>query len=121
MAQSAIDWEVAPDSSATYDPDNQWPAVFPIARAPVVRQVGVVKAYTPAKVYGLVEDLAGRCDAVFCIDDVAPGDRSKLGCGQTVTFEMVEGPDGRAAKQIRIDLTSLPPPPHAGLISKGWR
>lgn len=121
MTQSAIDWEVAPTSDAIYDPDNQWPTVFPRRKAQVRRMVGVVKAYTPAKVYGLVEDSASGDDAVFCIDDVFPSDRSKIDRGQPVTFEVVDGPDGRSAKQVRIDLTSLPPLPDPALISKGWR
>lgn len=121
MAQRAIDWEFAPESDQMPDSDIQSPAVLPIPKAPVTRHVGVVKWYSPPKYYGLVETAAHDCDAIFNIEDVAPDDRGKLDCGQAVTFEMVAGPDGHAAKQIRIDGTTLPPVPDDAMISKGWR
>ena len=69
----------------------------------------------PASVPGAADD------AIFNIDDVAPCDRPRLNCGQTVSFELVVGPDGHAAKQIRIDTTTLPPGPDEKHASKGWR
>ena len=69
----------------------------------------------------MVATTAQPCDAIFNIDDVAPDDRARLNCGQAVTFEMIAGPDGPSAKQIRIDGTTLPPPPDDAMISKGWR
>lgn len=118
MAQHAIDWDVAPESDA-YDKDNLPPIVVPIPRRRLTRHVGVVKLYVPAKTYGLVASDTG--DAIFNIDDVAACDRAKLDNGQTVTFEVIEGPDGQTARRIRIDGTTLPPRPDAGLVSKGWR
>jgi cold shock CspA family protein len=120
MTQSAIDWELAPDGEQV-DAGLLLPAVLPRVKKPSTRRVGVVKLYSPRKSYGLVATTEQPCDAIFNIDDVAPGDREQLNCGQTVTFEMVAGPDGHAAKQIRIDATTLPPPPDDALISKGWR
>jgi len=121
MTQRAIDWDVAPEGELTSDSEIRWPAVLPSPKVRAIRHVGVVKAYAPAKTYGLVEEATHRCDAIFSIDDVAPHDRGRLDCGQTVTFEMVEGPDGRLAKQIRIDLTTLPPPPDEAMMLRGWR
>jgi cold shock CspA family protein len=118
MVQHAIDWDVAPDAEI-FDKDNLPPIVFPIARRRLTRHVGVVKLYAPAKAYGLVASDAG--DAIFNIDDVAACDRAKLDNGQTVTFEVYEGPDGQTARRIRIDGTTLPPRPDARLVSKGWR
>ena len=119
MAQRAIEWETAPEGSVS-DPDLRPPIVVPVARRRLTRQVGVVKLYAPAKSYGLVASPATG-DAIFNIDDVAACDRGRLDNGQPVTFEVVEGPDGQTARQIRIDLTTLPPLPDPGLISKGWR
>jgi len=118
MVQYAIDWEVAPEGDTT-DRDNLPPIVVPIPRRRLTRHVGVVKLYAPAKTYGLVASDTG--DAIFNIDDVAACDRATLGNGQTVTFEVVEGPDGQTARRIRVDGTTLPPRPDAGLVSKGWR
>lgn len=118
MAQHAIDWDVAPESDG-YDKDNLPPIVVPRPRRRLTRQVGFVKLYAPAKTYGLVASETG--DAIFSIDDVAACDRAKLDNGQAVTFEVVEGPDGQTARRIRIDGTTLPPRPDAGLVSKGWR
>lgn len=120
MAQRAINWDIAPDSDLPPDSDIQAPIVLPISRPRATRHVGVIKAYAPAKVYGLVAS-AGTADAIFIIDDVAPCDRARLDRGQAVTFEVVEGPEGHTAKQIRIDATTLPPPPGEALLSKGWR
>jgi cold shock CspA family protein len=119
MAQRAIDWEVAPEGDSSYDPDNLPPIVVPRPRRRRTRHVGIVKLYAPAKSYGLVASEAG--DAIFNIDDVEACDRARLDSGQTVTFEVVEGPDGQTARRIRIDATTLPPRPDDGLVSKGWR
>jgi cold shock CspA family protein len=118
MAQHAIDWDVATECDGT-DKDNLPPIVVPRPRRRPTRHVGVVKHYAPAKRYGLVASDTG--DALFNIDDVAACDRAKLDNGQAVTFEVVEGPDGQTARRIRIDGTTLPPRPDAGLVSKGWR
>lgn len=118
MAQRAIEWEVASEGDTT-DKDNLPPIVVPIPRRRLTRHVGVVKLYAPAKSYGLVASDTG--DAIFNIDDVAACDRAKLDNGQPVTFEVFEGPDGQTARHIRIDGTTLPPRPDAGLVSKGWR
>lgn len=118
MVQHAIDWDVAPEVDTT-DKDNLPPIVVPIPRRRLTRHVGVVKLYAPAKTYGLVASDTG--DAIFNIDDVAACDRATLDNGQTVTFEVVEGPDGQTARRIRVDGTTLPPRPDAGLVSKGWR
>jgi len=123
MTQRAIDWDVASNghpAPALADSDIEWPTVLPAPRVKPTRRVGVVKSYTPPKAYGLVEE-ASQGDAIFCIDDVLPNDRPKLGSGQTVTFEVVEGSDGRAAKRIRIDATTLPPAPEPTMVSRGWR
>jgi len=121
MTQHAIDWDVASECEQGFEAGLPVPAVLPVMKARPMRRVGVVKLYSPAKSYDLVATTAQPCDAIFNIDDVAPGDRARLNCGQTVTFEMVAGPDGHAAKQIRIDATTLPPLPDDAMISKGWR
>ena len=121
MSQRAIDWEVASESDQGFEPCLSVPTVLPTMKVRPLRRVGVVKLYSPRKSYGLVATTTQPCDALFSIDDVAPGDRALLNCGQTVTFEIVMGPDGHAAKQIRIDATTLPPPPDDAMISKGWR
>ena len=121
MTQRAMEWDVAPEGDPPADPELLWPAVLPVPKVQPTRHVGVVKAYSPPKIYGLVEDAGNGCDAIFCIDDVDPLDRARIGSGQTVTFEAITGADGLTAKQIRIDATTLPPPPDASLIVKGWR
>jgi cold shock CspA family protein len=118
MVQHAIDWDAVPERDVA-DIDNLPPIVVPRPRRRLTRQVGVVKLYVPAKTYGLVAGETG--DAIFSIDDVAACDRGRLDNGQAVTFEVVEGPDGQTARHIRIDRTTLPPRPDAGLVSKGWR
>ena len=121
MTHRAIDWDIAPQGDASAEPGVYSPAVLPIPKKPITRRVGVVKWYSPPKTYGMVATAGQSCDAIFNIDDVAPGDRPRLNCGQTVSFELVVGPDGHAAKQIRIDATTLPPPPDDKMTSKGWR
>ena len=121
MTQRAIDWDVAPEGDASADLGHFSPAVLPILKMPITRRVGVVKWYSPPKSYGMVATSGQACDAIFNIDDVAPKDRAQLNCGQTVSFELVVGPDGHAAKQIRIDTTTLPAPPDHEMTSKGWR
>lgn len=121
MAHSAINRDVAPEFEARIDARIYVPVVLPRPKVRVTRRVGTVKAYSPSRVYGLVEPAALDSAAIFCIEDVAPGDRAQLDSGQSVTFEMVEGPDGCAAKHIRLDATTLPPPPNEAMISKGWR
>ncbi len=120
MAQRAINWDIAPQSNGN-DPDNLVPSVLPIAKPQATRRVGVIKAYSPRKSYGLVESACNAGDAIFNIDDVVPCDRPKLDSGQTVTFHVVNGPDGLAAKEIRIDATTLPPLPDETRLLKGWR
>lgn len=120
MAQSALDWDVAPQCDTNYDDDIRPPIVLPIVKRRLTRRVGVVKQYAPSKSYGMVVGPSVG-DAIFSIDDVVACDRAKLNSGQPVTFEVVDGPDGKCARRIRIDLTTLPPPPDAGLVSKGWR
>jgi cold shock CspA family protein len=115
MAQRALEWDTASEG----DPDTQPPIVVPIRKLRLTRQVGVVKDYAPPRTYGLVASEKG--DALFSIEDVAAADRAKLFAGQTVTFEIVDGPDGQTARQIRIDATTLPPPPPGDFFSKGWR
>lgn len=118
MVQHAIDWDVAPEGDGI-DKDNLPPIVVPIPRRRLTRHVGIVKLYAPAKSYGLVASDAG--DAIFNIDDVDARDRAMIDNGQPVTFEVDNGPDGQTARRIRIDATTLPPRPDAGLVSKGWR
>ncbi len=120
MAQRAINWDVALANDGPYDPDLQPPVVLPIVRPRPTRRVGVVKQYAPAKTYGLVAS-ADTGDAVFNIDDVAPCDRAKLDSGIAVTFEVASSPDGKIARCIRLDGTSLPPPPDDERMSRGWR
>jgi cold shock CspA family protein len=120
MSHSAIDWELA-SQDPVIDPDVLAPAVLPIFKQHVTRRVGVVKAYSPRKTYGLVETADEHGDAIFNIDDVDPCDRPKLDNGQTVTFHTIAGPDGLAAKEIRIDATTLPPMPDPAMLAKGWR
>lgn len=121
MGQPAINWDTAPEGEPKVDAGMHVPAVMPSPRVRATRRVGVVKAYAPCKIYGLVEPASRDCDAIFCVEDVVPADRACLDSGQSVTFEMVEGPDGYAAKHIRLDATTLPPPPDDAMISKGWR
>jgi cold shock CspA family protein len=121
MAQRAMNWDVAPQDDPAIDPDCMPPTVLPVFRQNATRRVGVVKVYSPQKRYGLVEVVDERSDAIFDVDDVNPCDQAHLDCGQTVTFHAVSGPDGLAAKDIRIDLTTLPPLPHPSLLKKGWR
>lgn len=121
MTQRAMDWDIAPQSDQSAEARAFLPAILPIPKVPTTRRVGIVKWYSPPKSYGMVATMAHPCDAIFNIDDVAPDDRPRLNCGQTVSFELVVGPDGHAAKQIRIDATTLPPPPDDAMASKGWR
>lgn len=121
MAQRAINWDLAAQDEPANAPDNVTPIVFPVAKPHVVRRVGVIKAYSARKRYGLVEVADAHSDAIFDIDDVSPCDQPNLGCGQTVTFRAVTGPDGLAAKDIRIDATTLPPLPGEAMLLKGWR
>jgi cold shock CspA family protein len=121
MAQRAINWDLAPHDDQAADIDCVPPTVIPIFRPHATRRVGVIKVYSPQKRYGLVEVVDLHSDAIFNVDDVNPCDQPRLGCGQTVTFHAVSGPDGLAAKDIRIDGTTLPPLPHPSLLQKGWR
>jgi cold shock CspA family protein len=120
MSQRAIDWDVAPHSDPVQDTDELPPTVLPVRKPQPVRHVGIVKWYNPPKAYGFVSTGQGA-DAMFNVDDVAPADRERLVSGHTVTFHVFNGPDGRVAKEVRIDGTTLPPPPDATLVSKGWR
>lgn len=118
MTYRAINWDVAPECEGA----RPWvPPVMPLPKARATRRVGIVKAYSPQKTYGMVASAGCNSDAIFCIDDVAHADRARLDSGQPVTFEIVEGPDGSTAKRIRLDATTLPPPPNDALISRGWR
>ena len=119
MSHSAIDWDVAPQG----EPDRNLggPAVLPIFKPHATRRVGVIKSFSPRKTYGLVETADEHMDAIFNIDDVDPCDRQNLDSGQAVTFFAVKGPDGLAAKAIRIDATTLPPAPNDTMMLKGWR
>ena len=119
MAYSAMNW-VAPQDETAND-DCTAPTVLPVFKPLPTRRVGTIKAYSPQKRYGLVEVTDEQSDAIFEIDDVSPCDQSKLGCGQTVTFLTVHRADGLAAKDIRIDLTTLPPLPNDTMQLKGWR
>ncbi|NOT41266.1 MAG: cold shock domain-containing protein [Alphaproteobacteria bacterium] len=121
MAQRAINWDLGPQNEAANDPDCIAPTVLPVSKPHVVRRVGVIKAYSARKRYGLVEIADAHSDAIFNIDDVNPCDQPNLDCGQTVTFHAVTGPDGLAAKDIRIDATTLPPMPGEAMLLKGWR
>lgn len=121
MAQRAINWDLSAQEEPANDPDCIAPTVLPVFKPHVVRRVGVIKVYSPQKRYGLVEIADEQSDAIFNVDDVNPCDQPNLDCGQTVTFHAVAGPDGLAAKDIRIDLTTLPPLPHDALVQKGWR
>ena len=121
VAHRVIDWEMSAQHNPGMDPEAVAPAVIPIFKQQIPRRVGVVKAYSPRKTYGLVQTDDEHADAIFNIDDVEPCDRGKLGHGQTVTFRTVTGPDGLAAKEIKIDATTLPPMPDAAMLAKGWR
>ena len=120
MAQRAITWDVAP-TNGSKDPDNLVPSVLPRAKPRITRRVGVVRDYSPRKSFGLVESAGEAAGAIFNIEDVAPADRTRLDSGQTVSFHIVNGPDGLAAKEIRIDATTLPPLPDETMLLKGWR
>lgn len=121
MAQLAINWDLAAQDEPANDPDCLAPTVLPVFKPHVVRRVGVIKVYSAQKRYGLVEVADEPGNAIFDIDDVKPCDQPNLGCGQTVTFRAVIGPDGLAAKDIRIDATTLPPMPDETMLLKGWR
>ena len=121
MAQRAINWDLAPQEEPANDPDCIAPTVLPVFKPHVVRRVGVIKVYSAQKRYGLVEIADEHSDAIFNIDDVNPCDQPNLACGPTVTFHAVTGPDGLAAKDIRIDATTLPPGPGQAMPLKGWR
>ncbi len=122
MAQSAINWDVAPDGSISGLSDNYVPStIMPVRRPRQTRRVGIVRSFSPPRTLGLVIEEDGATDAIFCIDDVEPCDRSRIALGQTVSYLAVHEADGLAAKHIRIDTTIVPPPPSDALISKGWR
>ncbi|MFM9862734.1 MAG: hypothetical protein ACKVRO_03925 [Micropepsaceae bacterium] len=121
MAQRAINWDLAPKDEAANDPDCIAPTVLPVFKPHAVRRVGVIKVYSAQKRYGLVEIVDEHSDAIFDIDDVNPCDQPNLDCGQVVTLHAVAGPDGLAAKDIRIDATTLPPMPADAMLMKGWR
>jgi len=118
MSNRAINWDVAPEceNSGLFVP-----VLLPLPKPRATRRVGVVKAYSPMKAYGMVASAGSQNDAIFAIEDVAAADRASLDSGQTVTFEMIDGPDGCTAKRIQRDATTLPPPPNDAMILKGWR
>lgn len=118
MAQSSMSQYVTPEAGGDA---LQPPVVLPVRKPAVTRHVGVVRSYSPPKSLGLVIDEVGAENAIFYIEDVAPGDRGNLALGQSVSFQVVTEPDGLIAKHIRIDTTTLPPPPTDMLISRGWR
>jgi cold shock CspA family protein len=118
MAYSAINRDIAPASEST---GIYVPVVMPSPKIRATRRVGTVKAYSPLKTYGLVAAAGRDGDAVFCIDDVAAADRPRLDRGGSVSFEIVQGPDGCTAKRIKRDATTLPPPPDDAMMLKGWR
>jgi cold shock CspA family protein len=119
-------WDIAPeggksDPSDATGPLVPWPTVLPVQKPKAIRRVGKVKSLAPRKNLGLLIDDNGGSDALFTFDDVVPADRAQLTQGQTVTFIAVIGCDGVHAKQVRIDSTTLPPPPPELLFTKGWR
>ncbi len=118
MTQSSVSQYVTPEASGDA---LQPPVVLPVRKPAVTRHVGVVRSYSPPKSLGLVIDEAGAENAIFRIEDVAPADRGSLALGQSVSFQIVTEQDGLIAKYIRIDTTTLPPPPTDMLISRGWR
>jgi cold shock CspA family protein len=121
MTQLAITRDHAPEFELKTGGGIYVPAVIPSPKARATRRVGTVKSYSPTRIYGLVEPASRDCHAIFRIEDVDPADRAQIDSGQSVVFEMVDGPDGRAAKHIKLDATTLPPPPDDAMISKGWR
>ena len=118
MAHSSMSKIVSPTGGR--DPLRP-PVALPAPKPAATRHVGVVRSYSPPKSLGLVIDEVGAENAIFCIEDVAPGDRGNLALGQSVSFQVVTERDGLIAKHIRIDTTTLPPPPPDMLISRGWR
>lgn len=124
MAQSAMNWDVAPEGGNSGLPDNNVhtpSTVMPVRRPRLTRRVGTVRSFSPPRTLGLVIDEDSATYAIFSIDDVEPCDRNRIALGQTVSYLAVLEADGLAAKHIRIDTTSVPPPPSDALISKGWR
>jgi cold shock CspA family protein len=119
MARRAVDWATSGEQGEAFN--GVPPVVMPAQAIPITRKVGVVKWYSRPKAFGYIVAFGEPCDAFFELEDVAPGDRARLDSGQTVTFEVAFGPDGNSARQIRIDTTTLPPPPNDDLVLKGWR
>lgn len=94
---------------------------MPMRKPQPVRRVGTVSAYFPRKAYGVLIDENGAGEALFTSDDVNPEDRHRLVPGMTVTYLALLDREGTAAKQVRIDRTTLPPPPPDQFFTKGWR
>ena len=107
---------IAPEDGRTEPSDAKtpvigWPTVMPVSRPRATRRVGTIASYSERKAFGLLLDENGASDAFFTTEDVAPSDRHRIRKGQTVTYLGLLDRDGMTAKQIRIDRTTLPPPP----------
>lgn len=114
----------APEASSIWNPDADcvgWPPVLPHNRPREIRRVGTIKAWHPRKNFGVLLDDSGTGDASFTHEDVAAKDRHLIEPGLTVSYIAVIGSDGVSARQLRVDNTTLPPPPPDMFILKGWR
>lgn len=98
-----------------------WSSVLPVSRPREIRRVGSIRSWAPRKNFGIVVDEGGTGDASFSMEDVAPSDRHRIEPGVTVSYIAVIGQDGTSARHLRIDNTTLPPPPPDTFILKGWR
>ena len=125
MAQRASSRRGTPatDSSIWSSDAEQfdWGSILPVSRPREIRRVGTVRTWAPRKNFGIIVDDGGTGDATFSLEDVATADRHRIEQGLTVTYIAVIGQDGTSARQLRIDNTTLPPPPPDAFILKGWR
>ena len=121
MAPRASASKSSTPGSVDTGPALAWPVVMPVRKPQLVRRVGTVSAFFPRKAYGVLVDENGGGEALFTADDVLPEDRHRLASGVTVTYLALHERDGVSARQVRVDRTTLPPPPPDQFFTKGWR